>query len=185
MSATDNLSSTNPKPNGVDLLVILTMTGGIVDLLAAAILLVVAPVSLYWLRTLVGLGIGRLVFVILLAFSVGLSLYAVTSFFLAYGLWKGRGWAWTWALSSAIIGFATSIIAMSAGIGIIGVASNALAIYYLTRTEVKTFFGKASLPQSFNIPTFRAAYLGLRFCTCCGKRFSGDEVFCHNCGARR
>ena len=136
------MSSSNSKPTGVDLLVILAMIGGIVDILGAALFLVLTSVTPSWLGTLVGPGIVRLVFLILSALSFLLLFCGGTSFFLAYGLWKGRGWAWTWALTSAIIGLTASIIALGVGIGLIGVASNALTIYYLTRTEVKAFFGK-------------------------------------------
>jgi hypothetical protein len=73
-----------------------------------------------------------------------------------------------------------SLIAMSVGIGVVGVASNALAIYYLTRTETKTFFGK---PSQLNPSTHD--YLEVKFCTNCGKHFKGNESYCLNCGTRR
>jgi hypothetical protein len=180
--ATDQLSSSNSKPGGVDLLVILTVVGGVIDILGAALLLVVTSVSLSWLGILVGPGIVRLVFLILSALSLILLLYGVTSFFLAYGLWRGRGWAWTWALSSAIIGFAASITALGVGIGVIGVASNALTIYYLTRIEVKAFFGKAPLSESRNFSSLPSTVE--RFCVHCGNRLNGKEVYCPSCGSR-
>jgi hypothetical protein len=148
LSAAENLRSSKPKPTGVDLLIILAIIGGIVDFLGAAVLIVVTSVSISWLGILVGPGMVRLVFLILSALSFLLIVYGASSFFLAYGLWKGRGWAWRWALTSAIVGLVMSIVLLGAGIGIVGVASNALSIYYLTRTEVKAFFGKATLGDS-------------------------------------
>ena len=143
--AVDGLSSSNSKPAGVVFLTILIVVGGIFDILGAVLLLAVRSVSLSWLGILVGSGIIRLLFLILSAISLLLLFSGVTSFFLAYGLWRGRGWAWTWALTSAIVGLIASIVALVVGIGIVGVASNGLSIYYLTRTEVKVFFAKASV----------------------------------------
>jgi uncharacterized membrane protein (DUF2068 family) len=176
------LSSSNSKPTGVDLLIILAIIGGIVDILAAAVFLVVTSVASSWLGILVGPGIVRLVFLILSALSFLFLFCGVSSFFLAYGLWKGRGWAWRWALTSAIIGLAVSVIALGVGIGIVGVASNALAIYYLTRTEVKAFFGKAPLPES---KSFSRPSMVERFCVNCGNRLNGKETYCPGCGSKR
>ena len=181
LSATDSLRSSKSKPTGVDLLIGLAIIGGIIDFLAAAVFLVVRAVSLSWLENLVGSGIVRIVFWILSALSFLFLVYGVISIFLAYGLWKGRGWAWTWTLTSAIIGLATSIIALGVGIGMIGVASNALTIYYLTRTEVKAFFGKAPLRESksfSNLPTLE------RFCVNCGNRLNEKEAYCPSCGSK-
>lgn len=183
LSATDRLSSSNSKPTGVDLLIILAMIDGIIDILGAALFLVVTSVSLSWLGILVGPGIVRLVFLILSAVSFLLLFSGVTSFILAYGLRKGRGWAWTWALRSAIIGLTASIIALVAGIGIIGVASNALTIYYLNRTEVKAFFGKAPLPEAKSFS--RLPSIVERFCVHCGNRLNGKEPYCPSCGSKR
>lgn len=178
-----SLSSSNSKPTGVDLLVILAMIGGIIDILGAALFLVVTSVSLSWLGILVGPGIVRPVFLILSALSFLFLFCGVTSFFLAYGLWKGRGWAWAWALPSAIIGLAASIMALVVGIGLIGVASNALTIYYLTRTEVKVFFGKAPLPESKSFS--RLPSMVKMFCVHCGNRLNEKEAYCPNCGSKR
>jgi hypothetical protein len=120
--------------------------------------------------------------VILSALSFLFLVYGATSFFLAYGLWKGRGWAWNWTLTSAIIGLAASIIALGVGIGMIGVASNALTIYYLTRTEVKTFFGKGPLRES---NSFSRQPSMERFCVHCGNRLDEKEAYRPSCGFKR
>jgi hypothetical protein len=183
LSATDSLSSSNSKPTGVDLLIILAMIGGVVDVLGAALFLILTSVAPSWLGIFVGPGIVRLVFLILSALSFLLLFLGVASFFLAYGLWKGRGWAWTWALNSAIIGLAASIVALVAGIGVIGVATNALTLYYLTRTEVKVFFGKAPLPESKSFS--RPPPMAERFCVHCGNRLNEKEAYCPSCGSKR
>jgi len=134
--------SDGSKPTGVDLLTIFAVMDGIIDIVGAVLLLIVTSLSLSWLRMLIGSGIVRFVSLVLLAISFLLLFLGVASLVLAYGLWNGRGWAWKWALASAIMGLAWSTITLGLGIGIIGVATNALTIYYLTRTEVKVFFGK-------------------------------------------
>lgn len=183
LSATDSLSSSNSKPTGVDLLIILAVIDGVVDILGAALFLVLTSVAPSWLGIFVGPGIVRLVFLILSALSFLLLFSGVASFFLAYGLSKGRGWAWTWSLTSAIIGLTESIIALVAGIGVIGVATNALTIYYLTRTEIKAFFGKAPLPESKRFS--RPPSMGERFCVYCGNGLNGKEEYCPSCGSKR
>ena len=175
------MGSSNSKPTGVDLLVILAVVSGVIDILGAVLFVVVTSVSLSWLGIFVGPGIVRLVFLILSVLSLLLLVYGATSFFLAYGLWKGRGWAWTWALTSAIIGLAASIITLGVGIGMVGIASNALTIYYLTRTEVKAFFGK--VPESKSIP--RLPSMVERSCLHCGNRLNGRETYCPSCGSKR
>ena len=179
LNATDSLSSSISKPTGVDLLVILAVISGIGDVLGAAVFLVLTLVASSWLGVLVGPGIVRIVLLVFSALSILLLFCGTASFFLAYGLWKGRGWAWSWALSSAIIGLAVSIIALIAGIGVIGVASNALILYYLTKTEVKVFFGKAPASELKNSGMVEG------FCVNCGDRLNGKETYCPNCGSKR
>jgi len=178
------LRAINSKPPGVRLLVVLTLVSGITELLVAAIFIVLASVSASWLGIIFGVGISRLVFLVLSVVSVGFLSYGVASFFLAYGLWNGRGWAWSWALASSIIGFASSLIAFGVGVGVVGLASNAVSIYYLTRTDVKVFFGKAALPELTNISfSPRSSIMG-RFCQHCGVRLNGKEVYCISCGSK-
>ena len=167
----------------MDLLILLALIGGVVDILAAALFLVLTSVVPHWLGIIVGPGIVGLVFLFLWALSFLLLFYGATSFVLAYGLWKGRGWAWTWARTSAIIGLALSIIALVAGIGVVGVATNALSIHYLNRPEVKGFFGKASLPESKSTP--RPPYVAESFCVHCGNRLNEKEAYCPSCGFKR
>ena len=68
----------------------------------------------------------------------------VLSLILAYGLWNGRSWAWTWTLIFSIGALIISIIGIAVGIGIIGIVIYAVVIYYLTRARVKALFGKGA-----------------------------------------
>jgi uncharacterized membrane protein (DUF2068 family) len=129
------------RPTGVSALTAVLIIGGIINLVAGAFSLVLASVYLSWLGLLAGTGQQGL----LLSLGSFVSFVAgVVSFILAYGLWKARGWAWTWTLISCIVGLVISIIAIAVGVGIIGIVIYAIIIYYLTRARVKAFFGKGS-----------------------------------------
>jgi uncharacterized membrane protein HdeD (DUF308 family) len=107
------------RPLGVTIIAILTVIGGIIFLASGVVLLIV--------------GIG----IVLLALGIA---YLV----MAYGLWKGKGWAWTITLILSVIGIILGIASIAAGnVGsIIGIIINGVVIYYLYRPNVKAFFGK-------------------------------------------
>jgi purine-cytosine permease-like protein len=80
---------------------------------------------------------------------------------MAYGLWKGKGWAWTISIIVLFIGIAidlTPVSITSTGVfsnpgsnllgdivsGIVSIGINALIIYYLYRPHVKAYFGKTT-----------------------------------------
>jgi uncharacterized membrane protein YfcA len=71
---------------------------------------------------------------------------AITSFIVAYGLLKGRRWAWNAALVLSIISmvwyaFTVAIIPSNGG-RILGVIIGAVTIYFLYRPHVKAYLGK-------------------------------------------
>jgi hypothetical protein len=71
---------------------------------------------------------------------------AIVSFIVAFGLLKGRRWAWTAALVLSIISMAwyafTVVIIPSNGGRTLGVIIGAVTIYYLYRPHVKAYLGK-------------------------------------------
>lgn len=71
---------------------------------------------------------------------------AIVSFIVAYGLLKGRRWAWTAALVLSIISMVwyafTVVIIPSNGGRTLGVIIGAVTIYYLYRPHVKAYLGK-------------------------------------------
>ena len=71
---------------------------------------------------------------------------ASVSFIVAYGLLKGRRWAWTAALVLSIISIVwyafTVAIVPSNGGRTLGVITGAVTIYFLYRPHVKAYFGK-------------------------------------------
>lgn len=129
----------SPRPKGVSVLTALVIIGGIVDILTAVFFVILAGVSLSWLGPLAGFGIGE---ILLWLLSLGLLVCGIVCFILAYGLWNGHGWAWTWTLISSILGLIVSIPGIAIGSGVLGIIIYAAIIYYLTRTRVKVFFGK-------------------------------------------
>jgi uncharacterized membrane protein HdeD (DUF308 family) len=113
------MESQKHRPLGVTLIAILTAIGGIIFLASGLVLLIV--------------GIG----IILLALGIA---YLV----MAYGLWKGREWAWTITLILSAIGIIVAIVSVAAGnvSAIISIIIQGIVIYYLYRPNVKAFFGK-------------------------------------------
>jgi uncharacterized membrane protein HdeD (DUF308 family) len=114
-----DMESQKQRPLGVTIVAILTAIGGLIFLGSGLALLIV--------------GIG----VILLALGIA---YLV----MAYGLWNGRGWAWTITLILSVIGIVVAIASIVAGnvSAIISIIIHAVVIYYLYRPTVKAFFGK-------------------------------------------
>jgi uncharacterized membrane protein HdeD (DUF308 family) len=113
------MESQKQRPLGVALIAILTIIGGIIFLASGLVLLII--------------GIG----IILLALGIA---YLI----MAYGLWKGRGWAWTITLILSAIGIIVAIVSIAAGnVGaIVTMIIHGVVIYYLYRPNVKAFFGK-------------------------------------------
>ena len=107
------------RPLGVTIIAILTILGG-VGLLASGI------------ATLV-VGIGA-----------GLIILGIAYFVVAYGLWKGKGWAWIITLILSVIGVISGIASIAFGNvgGIFNIIISAVILYYLYRPNVKAFFGK-------------------------------------------
>jgi uncharacterized membrane protein (DUF2068 family) len=113
------MESQKHRPLGVTVIAILTVIGGIIFLVSGLFLLII--------------GIG----IILLALGIA---YLV----MAYGLWKGKGWAWTITLILSAIGIIVAVVSIATGNvgGIISIIINGVIIYYLYRPNVKAFFGK-------------------------------------------
>ena len=70
----------------------------------------------------------------------------VAYFVMAYGLLKGKGWAWTVTVVLCCIGLALGLVSVVNGhlYGIFNILINAFIFYYIYRPYVKSFFGKAT-----------------------------------------
>jgi uncharacterized membrane protein (DUF2068 family) len=74
---------------------------------------------------------------VLVAIGIG---YSVVS----YGLLKGKGWAWSVTLILSYIGIAIGIVSIVVGnfFSIVTLIINIVIIWYLYKSQVKSFFGK-------------------------------------------
>ena len=131
------------RPTGVSALAILMFLGGGVDIATAALLLFLGAVTIPTLALLPSI---QLVGTFLLVISIFPLIFAMFSFVLGFGLWTGRGWAWTWTFISSIIGLIVSVAGLTVGFGLVGVVIYAIFIFYLTRGRVKSYFGKGITP---------------------------------------
>ena len=113
------------RPLGVTIIAILAILGGIGLLFSGFTAFALLPV--------VGIIVGGLLVVIGLAYFV-----------MAYGLWKGKGWAWRITLILAAIGIIVGIGSIAVGnVGaLVHILINAIVIYYLYRPKVKSYFGR-------------------------------------------
>jgi hypothetical protein len=87
-----------------------------------------------------------------IAIGIVLIAIAIVSFVVAYGLLKGKGWAWTVTLILSIISIVFNAISIAATAGanlggIISIIISAVIIYYLYRPHVKAYFGKGVSPS--------------------------------------
>ena len=121
------------RPLGVTIIAILTIIGGI-GLLASGIAAVVATP---FLSDMGGLSAG---------IGAALIVLGIAYFVMAYGLWKGKGWAWTITLVLSFIGIAFGIASIVTGnIGaVFHLIINIIVVYYLYKPNVKMFFGKST-----------------------------------------
>ena len=77
-----------------------------------------------------------------------LLVFAFVQFILAYGLWKGKGWAWVGSLIFAVIGlvFSALTLFMRLRVGeVVALVLNLVIIYYLMQPRVQSYFGKGKL----------------------------------------
>jgi peptidoglycan biosynthesis protein MviN/MurJ (putative lipid II flippase) len=131
------------RPLGVSVIAILVAIGGIAFLIANGGKIGTATT---------GIGVSIISIAVSIAYLV-----------MAFGLWKGKRWAWTITIVLSFIGIAlgasslSNILIVTENIGaILSVAINAVIIYYLYRPHVKAFFGKAISP-SYSSGTATAA----------------------------
>jgi len=109
---------------------------------------------------------------------------------LAWGLWTGKGWAWTASLILAVLGIIFSIISLIAGgvIALLVLVLDAVIVYYLYRPNVRTFFGEYKPAPAQVSPTTQTVQApapstgGSRSCPNCGAPVLVQDKFCAHCG---
>jgi len=152
------------RPRGVTIIAILIIIAGILSLLLGIGLVVIGPLLMNGLQTTssnLGSQIEPQIFgIIFLVFGAISLALGVANLVMAYGLWKGKGWAWTISIIVLFIGIAVDIISVSitsaAGVfsntgsnllgdivsSIVSIGISAFIVYYLYRPHVKAYFGK-------------------------------------------
>jgi uncharacterized membrane protein (DUF2068 family) len=124
----ENDSLLRHRPTGVTILGLLFIITGALSLLGGIATLVAIPFAAILGALWIALGIASLV--------------------VAYGLFKGKSWAWFVAVVLSTIGIIVNVISlvtgnMSAITGVlVGIAINAIVLYYLSRRNVRQYFGK-------------------------------------------
>jgi uncharacterized membrane protein (DUF2068 family) len=128
------------RPAAVSALTAFVILGGIIDICMVLLFLVLSTFSFHILGVIVSL--PPFGWIMLTLLSSALIVSSAFSFVLAYGIWKGLRWAWTWMFISCIINLITSVAGIIVGIGVIGLVIYPIIIYYLTRPRIKSYFGK-------------------------------------------
>lgn len=128
------------RPTGVTILAVLEfiisilgLLGGI-GLIAGSSYLVSAGAYAGSSSYLVATG-GFLLVVAILALAVG------------WGMWTGKGWAWTVGIILAAVGIVSSLLSFTAS-SIITIIIDLIIIYYLTRPHIRAYFGKGGTTQT-------------------------------------
>ena len=134
------------RPSGVAVLSILIALGGILSLLGAVFIGILAGTWAEALESLIEQygagaipGIGGFLSGILAAIAVVAAIIGILMLIDAYGLWAGKSWAWWLTIVLSFIGIILGLLSLPGGI--ITIAIDILIIYYFTRPHVKEFFG--------------------------------------------
>ena len=92
--------------------------------------------------------------------GLGLVVFAFVEFIFAYGLWKGKGWAWIGSLILAVISlvFSALTLFMRPRVGeVIALVLNLVIMYYLMQPRVQSYFGKGKLSVAASTSSTRSA----------------------------
>lgn len=158
------------RPTGVTILGILFVIAGAFTLLAGIATLVAIPFVANVNPSIIGnnelqfsgqqpLTLGEQTTLaqgsgsILTALGAVLIPLGIASLVIAYGLFKGKRWSWTAAVVLSAMGVVINVISLvTANMGAItgalfGIAINAIVLYYLSRGNVRQYFGKVATPR--------------------------------------
>ncbi len=140
-----------PRPAGITILAVLSILIGIFGLLGG--IAIIGLSALFSTSSLLGASAG-------LVSGFGLVLggivVVVSLIWLAVGIGflHGKGWAWTLGMIFSVLSIlgAIGVTALGNYRSIVGVFIWGIMIYYLTRTRVKSFFGKGPgiIPQAYS-----------------------------------
>ena len=155
------------RPTGVTLIAILTIIGGILVLFEGIGLVALAPFigqinvnnGINTSNSSLSLNINGTIVTVpnnalfVLGGFIGilggmLIVLGLSSFVVAWGLLKGKAWAWIVTIIITIISVVLNVISIVAGSieSIVGLIINGIIIYYLYRPSVKSYFGRIKAP---------------------------------------
>jgi hypothetical protein len=131
------------RPFGVTILAVLTVINALVSFGLSALVGVIFG----WVGALVPGVFGGFLAAIAIIFSIVAVAFGLIYLLLAWGLWSGKGWAWTITLILTVLSLIGSLVTAASGLGIVSLIIDVLILYYLTRPHVKAFFGKGPPPE--------------------------------------
>src|SRR5215212_3606266 len=129
------------RPLGVTIIAVLTIIGGIAFLASGITAVTVAP-----FLSVTGPNNNNTLAGLSAVTGAALLTLGLAYFVMAFGLLKGKGWAWTITVVLSCIGIALGLVSIVSGhIGaIFNIVINGVILYYIYRPSVKSFFGKTT-----------------------------------------
>ncbi|MCH9657889.1 hypothetical protein K0U27_04185 [archaeon] len=129
--------SSQTRPMGVTIIAVLEIISGIIAIAFGALFGA--------LMGGIGMGVGSSMmggeFAGIFGIVGGITaVLGVISFVMAWGLLKGKSWAWTITLILTIISLIFDVPSMN----VIGIIIDVIILYYLFRPHVKAYFGKGA-----------------------------------------
>jgi uncharacterized membrane protein (DUF2068 family) len=124
------------RPTGVTIIAVLEILGALVMLFIGGLALALGEAA-----AASGLGLPSGLVAVLGGIMLVLGLVMLV---VAWGLWTGKGWAWTLAVVFIVLGIVVGVAQMVAGgyHGIFTLIIQVIIVYYLFRPNVKAYFGK-------------------------------------------
>ncbi len=189
-----------PRPTGVTILAVLAILGGIGGLAFGGLLLAASAIvstlnrTTYPQLTSYNLTSGTIA-ALLGIFGAVILILGLLDLALGIGFLRGKGWAWTLGMIVAVINivFAIPSIFFFGSGSAFSLIISIIILYYLTRTRVKAFFGKAPWgPPSMGSSMMTASTMGTTApptmgtsikCPACGAMAPAGSTKCPNCGA--
>jgi uncharacterized membrane protein (DUF2068 family) len=142
-----------PRPLGITALAILDAVGAAVSVLLGFSLLSDMQAYIQMLINIdssyasMGTDVLALAVQLVSAFFIVIGLLVLLN---AYGLWKGKSWAWWMSLILSLLGALSSVFILPTGV--VSLAIELLILYYLTRGQVRDYFR----PVAESLPTASA-----------------------------
>jgi len=146
------------RPTGVTILAVLSIIAAIAFLLGGAVLIglglvigtyaasqVTSSLATAGFSGLASLGAGTIAAIITAIGAIALIL-GILYLAVGVGFLGGKGWAWTLGIIVSIIGIVLDVVQIGFGAysNVLGLIIGIIIVYYLTRPDVKAFFGKGS-----------------------------------------